>query len=191
MEKQVPHKSNDMYSIYQLNIHKFFNELHKSISQYQQSMTSLQLECIKSCEIMLDSVLPFNQKFANKSTVITPTTLKMIPPVQKTKIQEKAVTANEYTIQNQTTSKLPPLQSSSTISGQEMRPSKPASKKIRKFDAERFWKNAYAHQRGKLLKMTKVKDEQIKILVNNHYQDLPASVKHDIETSGIKKEDLK
>ena len=190
MEKEIPQESNDLYFIYQQNIHKFFNELNKSFLQYQQSMTNFQLEYIKSCGIMLDSALPFNQKFANKSTVIPSTTLKMTSPIQQTKI-EKVVTANECTIQNQTTSKLPPLQSSSIISSKELRPSKPVSKKIRKFDAKRFWKNAYAHQRGKLLRMVKVQDEQIKILANKHYQDLPISLKHEIETSEIKKEDLK
>jgi hypothetical protein len=36
----------------------------------------------------------------------------------------------------------------------------------------------------------KFQDEQIKILANKHYQDLPTSLKHEIETSGIKKEDF-
>ncbi len=193
MEKEIPQVSNDLYSISQQNIHKFFNEFNKSISQYQQSMTNLQLECIKSCGIILDSALPFNQKFVNKSTVITPTIpLKITPTVQQTKIEEKVMAANEHTVQNQTISKLhPPPQASSIISSEEIRPSKPASMKIKKFGAERFWKNAFAHQRGKLLRMMKFQDEQIKILANKHYQDLPPSLKHEIETSGIKKEDLK
>jgi len=193
VEKEIPQVSNDLYSISQQNIHKFFNEFNKSISQYQQSMTNLQLECIKSCGIILDSALPFNQKFVNKSTVITPTIpLKITPTVQQTKIEEKVMAANEHTVQNQTISKLhPPPQASSIISSEEIRPSKPASMKIKKFGAERFWKNAFAHQRGKLLRMMKFQDEQIKILANKHYQDLPPSLKHEIETSRIKKEDLK
>ena len=192
MEKEIPQESNDLYSISQQNFHKFFNEFNKSISQYQQSMTNLQLECIKSCGIILDSALPFNQKFVNKSTVITPTIpLKITPTVQQTKIEEKVMAANEHTVQNQTISKLhPPPQASSIISSEEIRPSKPASMKIKKFGAERFWKNAYAHQRGKLLRMMKFQDEQIKILANKHYQDLPTLLKHEIETSGIKKEDF-
>ncbi len=192
MEKEIPQESNDLYSISQQNFHKFFNQFNKSISQYQQSMTNLQLECIKSCGIILNSTLPFNQKFVNKSTVITPTIpLKMTPPVQQTKIEEKVMAANEHTVQNQTDSNLPPPQASSIISSEEIRPSKPTSMKIKKFGAERFWKNAFAHQRGKLLRMMKFQDEQIKILANKHYQDLPTSLKHEIETSGIKKEDLK
>lgn len=192
MEKEIPQESDDLYSISQQNIHKFFNEFNKSISQYQQFMASLQLECIKSCGTILDSSLSFNQKFVNKPTVIPPTIpLKMTPPVQQTKIEEKAIAANEHTVQNQTISKLPPSQASSIISSEEIQPPKPALKKIKKFGAERFWKNAFAHQRGNLLRMVKIQDEQIKILVNKHYQDLPTSLKHEIETSGIKKEDLK
>lgn len=63
--------------------------------------------------------------------------------------------------------------------------------KIGTFDAASFWKNAYAHQRGKLLRVVKVPDDQIKILVNKTYQDLPAPLRYEIETSPIKKEELK
>ena len=46
--------------------------------------------------------------------------------------------------------------------------------KIVTFDGNGFWKNAYAHQRGKLLKLVQVPDDQIKILVNSSYMELPA-----------------
>jgi len=62
--------------------------------------------------------------------------------------------------------------------------------KIRTFDGPKFWKNAFAHQRGKLLKLVKVPDDQIKILVNKKYPELPAPLKYEIETSGITKNDL-
>ena len=62
--------------------------------------------------------------------------------------------------------------------------------KIRTFDGAGFWKNAYAHQRGKLLKKVNVPDEQIVALVNKKYLDLPAPLKYEIETSGIDKKDL-
>jgi len=183
VEKEFPQESNNLYSIYQQNVHKFFNELRKSIFPYRQSMTNLQLECIKSCEIILNPALAFNQNFANKPTVITPTPpLKMTSSVQQTKIEEKAKAANEYTIQNQTPSELPPLQSSSIISSEEIQPSK--SKNIRKFHAETFGKNENAHQRGKLLRSMKVQDEQIKIFTTKHYQDLPITIKHEIVTKG-------
>jgi len=63
--------------------------------------------------------------------------------------------------------------------------------KIKTFDGASFWKNAYAFQRGKLLCKVKVPNDQIKILVNKKYADLPLPLKYEIETSGIKKDDLK
>lgn len=62
--------------------------------------------------------------------------------------------------------------------------------KIGTFDGAGFWKNAYGHQRGKLLRLVKVPDDQIKILVNKTYSELPPALKYEIETSGINKKDL-
>jgi hypothetical protein len=59
--------------------------------------------------------------------------------------------------------------------------------KIGTFDAANFWKNAYAHQRGNLLRAAQVPDDQIKILVNKQYSELPAPLRFEIETSGIGK----
>ena len=58
--------------------------------------------------------------------------------------------------------------------------------KIKTFDAPNYWKKAYAHQRGNLLRAVKVPDDQIKILVNKSYLELPAPLRYEIETSGIK-----
>ena len=62
--------------------------------------------------------------------------------------------------------------------------------KIVTFDANTFWNKSYAHQRGKLLKHVQVPDDQIKILVNKPYLELPAPLRYEIETSGIKKTDV-
>ena len=62
--------------------------------------------------------------------------------------------------------------------------------KIGTFDASAFWKSAYAHQRGKLLKKVNVPEDQILILANKKYLELPAPLRYDIETSGIQKKDL-
>ena len=62
--------------------------------------------------------------------------------------------------------------------------------KIETFDAATFWKHAYAHQRGKLLKKVSVPDDQIIEMVNKTYMELPAALKYDIETSGITKKEL-
>ena len=62
--------------------------------------------------------------------------------------------------------------------------------KIETFDANTFWNKSYAHQRGKLLKRVQVPDDQIKILVNKTYMELPAPLRYEIETSGIKKNEV-
>ena len=62
--------------------------------------------------------------------------------------------------------------------------------KIETFDGAKFWKNAYAHQRAKLLRLVQVPDDQLKELVNKKYAELPAPLKYEIETSGISKKDL-
>ena len=63
--------------------------------------------------------------------------------------------------------------------------------KIGTFDGAGFWKKAYAHQRGNLLRSVKVPDDQIKSLVEKQYSELPAALRYEIETSGIKEHDLK
>ena len=62
--------------------------------------------------------------------------------------------------------------------------------KIETFDASTFWNKSYAHQRGKLLKRVQVPDDQIKLLVNKPYLELPAPLRYEIETSGITKAEL-
>ncbi len=62
--------------------------------------------------------------------------------------------------------------------------------KIGTFDGANYWKNAYAHQRGKLLKKVNVPEDQIIVLVNKKYMELPAALKYEIETSGIDKNKL-
>ena len=62
--------------------------------------------------------------------------------------------------------------------------------KIKTFDAPSFWKKAYAHQRGNLLRAVKVPDDQIKILAYKKYSELPAPLRYEIETNG-KSYDLK
>lgn len=58
-----------------------------------------------------------------------------------------------------------------------------SSKKITTFDGAGFWKKSYAHQRGNLLRVAQVPDDQIKILVNKTYQELPAPLRYEIETN--------
>ena len=62
--------------------------------------------------------------------------------------------------------------------------------KTQTFDAGTFWKNAYAHQRGKLLKKINVSEEQIKELVNKPFIELSSALRFEIETSDVQKSDL-
>lgn len=62
--------------------------------------------------------------------------------------------------------------------------------KIKTFDANGFWNNSYAHQRAKLLSFAKVPEDQIKILINKKYLELPSPLRYEIETSGVSKNDL-
>lgn len=62
--------------------------------------------------------------------------------------------------------------------------------KIGTFDGAGFWKNAYAHQRGNLLRAVKVPDDQIKLLIDKKYSELPAPLRYEIETNG-QRNDLK
>ena len=81
------------------------------------------------------------------------------------------------------------LPSQSIQTRKKMKPSK-YMPKIGTFDGAGFWKNAYAHQRGKLLKKVNVPEDQIIALVNKKYAELPAPLKYEIETSGVDKKEL-
>ena len=70
-----------------------------------------------------------------------------------------------------------------------MKPTKYMTK-IENLDGAGLWKNAYAHQRGKLLKKVNVPEDQIVELVNKKYMEIPAALRYEIETSGINKKDL-
>ncbi len=62
--------------------------------------------------------------------------------------------------------------------------------KISTFDGAGVWKDSYAPQKCKLLKIVKVPDDQIKKLAEKKYPELPAPLRYEIETSGITKKDL-
>jgi len=57
------------------------------------------------------------------------------------------------------------------------------SKKISTFDGAKFWKNAYLHERGNLLRRMHVPDDQIILLTDKQYSELPAPLRYEIETS--------
>ena len=63
--------------------------------------------------------------------------------------------------------------------------------KIQTFNASKFWKDSYAHQRDKLLRRVNVTDNEIKLLHDKKYEELPSSLRYDIETCGVTKSELK
>ena len=142
-------------------------------------MTNLQLEWNKSCGMMLNPALAFNQNFENKPTKVTPITPpEMESAAQQTKIEE-AVATNKPKIENKTT-ELPPLKFSSIISSEKIQPSEPPLKKTKKFDRETYLKNQYALKGAKLPRIAKVQEEKIKIFANKHSQDLSFMTKNKI-----------
>ncbi len=70
-----------------------------------------------------------------------------------------------------------------------MRPSE-YMPKIQTFDASGFWKDAYAHQRGMLLRRADVPEDQIVSLASKGYQELPVALRYEIETSGVTRSEL-
>ncbi len=56
-------------------------------------------------------------------------------------------------------------------------------KKINTFNGPGFWKNAYAHQKGALLRMVDVPEGEIPYMLDKPYQDLPVELRYEIETS--------
>ena len=96
MSKSNHQGSNDVYSICQQNTNKFFDECEKSISQYQQSISNFQRECLQSGRKISDSAIAIQREFANKSGVSSSV------PEAGQKFTNDVIEAVEsaYTIQN-------------------------------------------------------------------------------------------
>ncbi|RNJ77818.1 MAG: hypothetical protein EB828_00125 [Nitrosopumilus sp. D6] len=65
------------------------------------------------------------------------------------------------------------------------------ARKISTFDGSGFWKNAYVHQRAKLLRLAGVPESQISELADKRYLDLSSDLRYDMETCGAVLRDLK
>ena len=59
-------QSNNAYSLYKQNVQKYFENISKITPQYFQSLTSLQEECVKTCEKAITSSVSMQQEFAIK-----------------------------------------------------------------------------------------------------------------------------
>ncbi len=69
MSKTTLQQSKDTYSAYQQNSNKFVDDCEKSVSQYHQSVGSLQRECFESCRKLVESAISSQQEFANRSGI--------------------------------------------------------------------------------------------------------------------------
>lgn len=99
MSTQTTHQSNDFCSICQQNVNKIFDNVEKSIPQYQQSLTNFQQECLQSCKKIFEAAHSLQQEFANKVGV-NPN----VPEAAKKTINEAIEAANKaYSIQNKVT----------------------------------------------------------------------------------------
>ncbi|RNJ78043.1 MAG: hypothetical protein EB829_02445 [Nitrosopumilus sp. H8] len=65
------------------------------------------------------------------------------------------------------------------------------ARKISTFDGSGFWKNAYVHQRAKLLRLAGVPEAQISGLADKRYSELSSDLRFDIETCGADSRDLR
>ncbi len=179
MEKGIPPEPVNPYFIYQQNVHKFFDECYRSISEYQGFMMDSQAQWLKSFEIILNPASATKPDLDEKSAKITPASpLKIPSPLRQRKIGE-IETSPSKTIQDTTTSEILAIQSSSKVSNQEMLP-KP--KKIEKL--LNTIKNSNSHHDGKIVKMIKVQEKKIHSFVNKHLEDLPIGKKPEIVTKG-------
>ena len=62
--------------------------------------------------------------------------------------------------------------------------------KIATFDGMGFWKDAYVHQRAKLLRRVGVPEDQIATLADRPYLELSLDLRYDIETCGVGRDEL-
>ncbi len=69
MSTQTP--LTDVYSSYQQNVQKYFENISKITPQYFQSITHLQEECMKECEKTINASGFVQQEFAKKTGIST------------------------------------------------------------------------------------------------------------------------
>ncbi len=74
-------QSSDAFAMYKQNVQKHFENISKLTSQYFQSATQLQDECMKTCQKTIDATVSMQQEFAKKTGLNTE-----IPDVAKTAI---------------------------------------------------------------------------------------------------------
>jgi hypothetical protein len=61
----------DAFSTYRQNVQKYFENISKITPQYFQSITHLQVECMKACEKTINASVSVQQEFAKKTGIST------------------------------------------------------------------------------------------------------------------------
>lgn len=107
MEKDIPLEWINLYSMYQHNVYKFFNELDKIFTQYLEFMIDLQQDWLSFWKIILNSDLPYSPNFAVKPTIVTPNSTPTKESLVQQRKVEKIKDKKENKILNQSLSKLP------------------------------------------------------------------------------------
>lgn len=99
--KESKMDSKDIYSIYNRNMDRFFDEVEKSIPQYHQSITNLQNAYITAWKNVVESTFSIQRELATKvgtNTNVSPSMAKIVNDVSEEmfnaqSVQNKAVLA--------------------------------------------------------------------------------------------------
>ena len=105
MENDIPLEWINLYSMYQHNVFKFFNEMDKIFAHYFEFIINLQRDWLNYWQITLNSDLPIAPNFAEKNTNYS----KRSTSNKETIIQKRKFgkTGKGHEILNQSLSKLP------------------------------------------------------------------------------------
>jgi SMC interacting uncharacterized protein involved in chromosome segregation len=99
--KEFKIDSKDIYSVYNHNVERFFDEVEKSIPKYHQSITNLQQACITLWKNATESAISIQRDFATKvgtNTNVSPSMAKIVHDVSEEmfnaqSVQNKAILA--------------------------------------------------------------------------------------------------
>ena len=95
--EQTQSNQNDLFSVNQLNVNKFFKNIRHSVPQYQQSITNVQQEFIQAYQNVLDSTVTIQKEYARKTGIVTDIPEAAIKVIQDTVEEYVKITS----IQNQ------------------------------------------------------------------------------------------
>ncbi len=85
-QPKITTKKQDVFTVYNQSIERYFNSAKKTTSIYLQSVTDLQEKIIDTWKKSMDSAISLQQKFAQESKIkveVPDTTLKMINEISE------------------------------------------------------------------------------------------------------------